>query len=400
MVQDTDILIVGAGPAGVTLALALAQAKIPHTLVDRASFPRSKVDGNVYGLKVMQALNRLNPELLPTLLAQTDQVLPGDRARIFTPNDRFFTLTFTPDPQIHSQVPFFTVNRRQFDQFLVQQLDSRYTQFFQNTTVMGMTVLDSGWDVFMSQDGQNQTLRTKLLVGADGAKSTLVKLLGLDVPALWVSDMVQGYGRGIRFEGVDQPLPIEGHFLPQLNGGFFFLAPMADGTVNVGLNKPRSFSTPTAPNLTDLFHETIAQHPTLGPRFREMTWVEPLQSWPEVMGCTQRSSLVGPGYLLLGDAAGLGNPLTGFGTGNAMLSALLAAQTIQEAVRDHTYDLDHLHTYHRAIVQAFGGEFRTGTFLRRLTKFPWLFNQLTEETWLKRLLRSGFGSSANKIRQM
>ncbi len=400
MNQSTEVLIVGAGPAGATLALALSQAKIPHILVDRAQFPRPKVDGNVYGIKVMESLNALNPEWLGELLDTSDQVLACNQAQIFTPNDRSFTINFPNAPQSQGRAPFFTVNRTYFDNFLISRLDPNYTQTFWNSKVMGLTATGRGWDVFIGEGENSQIINTKLLVAADGAESTVLQLLKLKVPASHIYETVQGYCKGVK--GINS-LPIgsiEGHFLTDSVPGFFFLAPMSDGTVNVGVGKPRTAMSQSPWTLTELFEKIITTHPTLRSRFEEMEWVQPLKPWPGVNRRSGYVSPVGNGYLLLGDAAGLCNPFTGFGTGNAMTSALLAAQTISKAFQAKSYKRDQLKAYDRAISKTFNTEFQISELLSRMMASPSFCNQLSQDGWIKKLIRLTFQGQMKQIRAM
>ncbi len=64
MTHKTDIAIIGAGPAGVTAALKLEQMGIPSVLIDKASFPRSKVCGDAIGARAIWALNRVDEKIM------------------------------------------------------------------------------------------------------------------------------------------------------------------------------------------------------------------------------------------------------------------------------------------------------------------------------------------------
>ncbi|MCC6282457.1 MAG: FAD-dependent monooxygenase, partial [Saprospiraceae bacterium] len=57
---QTELLIVGAGPAGATTSLFLAKMGIPHTIVDAAAFPRDKICGDGLDLKVFRVLQHLD----------------------------------------------------------------------------------------------------------------------------------------------------------------------------------------------------------------------------------------------------------------------------------------------------------------------------------------------------
>ncbi|MEM6613441.1 MAG: NAD(P)/FAD-dependent oxidoreductase, partial [Cyanobacteria bacterium P01_C01_bin.72] len=350
----TDILVVGAGPAGATTSLFLAKAQIPHTIVDKARFPRGKVDGNVYGQKVVEVLNRIDDRYVPELLSQPDRVLGCQAAQIFAPSGGSFRLRFT-NPLLPktsdttgtvASMPFFTLNRTQFDAFLVNKLDTQYAHPLWETELNTIEKTSQGWTVTLKQADKQQRLSPKLIIAADGANSSFVQMLGIRRPERRYYDMIQGYFKGV--SGFEDDPHIEGHFLPQVNPGFFFLAPLADGTVNVGIGKPRQLQQKDNMDLHQVFQAAIAQHPNLAPRFAQSEVLGELKDWPEVVGIRERVSLSGDGYLLTGDAAGLCNPLTGFGTGSAMLSGQEAARQATQAIQTGLFDRTSLIGYDHA----------------------------------------------------
>lgn len=405
----TDILVVGAGPAGATTSLFLAKAQIPHTLIDRTQFPRGKVDGNVYGRKVVEILNRLDSRYCEELLARQDQVLGCGSAQIFAPGGGSFRLTFDrslPVEDPNSAVagtppPFFTMNRIHFDAFLVSKLSPHYTDARWNTELTSLQVQPDGWVVSVTHPDGQDTLRPKLLIAADGANSAVVRLLGLKRKAPRHYDMLQGYFKGV--SGFEGDRHIEGHFLPQVNPGFFFMAPLADGTVNVGINKPRHRLKQDKTDLQAVLQAAIAHHPSLAPRFAHSEQVSPLQPWPEVVGGFRPLPLSGNRYLLTGDAAGLCNPLTGFGTGSAMLSGQLAAQQAIQALQKEQFDRNSLKAYDAAVYQQLQTEFAASQALHQLTQQRWMFDQLTSGPWqraIKGTMKTIFRPALETLKRM
>ncbi|NER84341.1 MAG: NAD(P)/FAD-dependent oxidoreductase [Leptolyngbya sp. SIO1D8] len=419
----TDILIVGAGPAGATASLFLAQAQIPHTLIDKAIFPREKADGNVYGVKVIEILNRLDPSYFSELITQTDQVLGCTTAQVFTPNDKSFNLRFPQyasdrtDNQASAEeyeskdVPFFTMNRRHFDHFLVSKLNQNYVDQRFNTAITALERQPHQWHVTLETAGQIIHLHPKLVIAADGANSTVLQKLGLRQPVERYYDSVQGYFRGIKgFETTNHQLSvservqyvshIEAHFLPQSNPGFFFITPLANDIFSVGVGKPRRDQQAEQLDLPQLLQEVMNNHPQLAANFVKAEPVSDLRPWPVMVGVPGQISVSGEGYLITGDAAGLCHPLTCFGTGNAMISGLLAAEQAKQCITQQCFDAAALKAYDRALYKRFQKEFQVGNILKRFTKRDWLFNWVTNSHQVQSLLRKRLKGTSAALKKL
>ncbi|MGF1523151.1 MAG: NAD(P)/FAD-dependent oxidoreductase [Leptolyngbyaceae cyanobacterium] len=417
--QTPDVVIVGAGPAGVTASLFLCQAQIPHTLVDKAVFPRDKVDGNVYGKKVIEVLDRLDPTYLPELMERQNQVLGGNAARVFTPNGKSFSLHFAPDRTsektaragnagraLSERVPFFTMNRRHFDHFLVSKLDEAYVDKRLGTALVDLERQDNQWRITLEAGSEQTILPAKLVVAADGVNSTVLQRLGLGRSEERYYDTVQGYFRGVTgFTSTDNSAAapgqahhdahIEGYFLPESNPGFLFITPLAEGIFSVGVGKPRHDLQRQSVDLRQLLQEAMQTHPKLASRFAECEPVSDVRPWPVMVGASQPVAVSGPGYLVAGDAAGLCNPLTCFGTGSAMVSGMLAAEQVQRSLAQQNFGAESLKAYDRTLYDRFQREFRVSNFIKSFTRQDWLFNQVSEnplvQGGLRRMLK---GTSA------
>ncbi|MEM9005567.1 MAG: NAD(P)/FAD-dependent oxidoreductase [Cyanobacteria bacterium P01_F01_bin.86] len=418
-VSATDVVILGAGPAGVTASLFLCQAKIPHTLVDKATFPRDKVDGNVYGNKVIEILNRLDPAYFSELMARTDQTVGCSWARVFTPNEKNFDLRFDAahvkdaNGQEHSETPasdtpFFTMNRRHFDHFLISKLDQNYVDQHFGSELVGLNWQASQWQITLKSSGQSKTIKARLIVAADGVNSTVLQLLGLSQPIERGYDTVQGYFRGVagfqddatQSSAVGDTSHIEGYFLPESNPGFLFITPLPEGLFSVGVGKPQQDIQNQHVDLQQLLHEAMHRHPKLSARFAQCESVSEIRPWPVMVGPSQPVSVSGAGYLITGDAAGLCNPLTCFGTGSAMVSGMLAAQQVQQSVSQQRFDGETLSAYDRALYGRLQREFRVSSFIKSLTKRDRLFNQLTNNQPIQGFLRRTLKGTSTMLKQL
>jgi len=157
--EKTDILIVGAGPAGSTLAYQAARLGIDALLLDKAKFPRGKTCAGGINLRTLR--------LLPFDLGPVvEGVITGIS---FTRNFEGPILRRYPEPLM------VTVRRENFDHFLVQQAQQAGAQFFDETQFLSLSQKGEGVQAVTSSG----TCWTKFLVGADGAQSVVAKKLDL-----------------------------------------------------------------------------------------------------------------------------------------------------------------------------------------------------------------------------
>jgi flavin-dependent dehydrogenase len=96
----------------------------------------------------------------------------------------------------------------------------------------------------------------------------------------------------------------------------------------------------------------------------------------------------GDRVLLAGDAAGLCNPLTGFGTAKAIDSGRLAAAVAATAIRVGQFDRAALSAYDRDLQRLFDQEFVLSRRINRWNQSPWFMNFLTGRSLPRRLLQS------------
>ena len=130
--------------------------------------------------------------------------------------------------------------------------------------------------------------------------------------------------------------------------GYGWLFPAGDGTVNIGvgaLNTMKGFANLNLNRLCDSYRDLVADSWQLGP------YLERPRAWRLPMSATKRH---GPGWVAIGDAAGLINPMNGEGIDYGLETGILVADLFAEdpsAVAD---------TYDRIVAERFDAFLRTG----------------------------------------
>jgi geranylgeranyl reductase family protein len=331
-VVDFDVVVAGAGPAGVSTAVALKRRGIRVVVVDRATFPRAKPCGGGLTGHTVEAMAALGLEL-------TVPSVPSPRARV-----RFGSEVRT----VELGRPVRVVRREEFDHSLVEQARALGVEVREDTALEGFTVEDGGVTV-----GAAGRIRARVLVGADGVGSLVRKRL------------LPREGRPIRLFRLEIAGETDDSmlydFTPMADGlrGYLWIFPVPGGRLNVGLMHYPGTAL-SGGELTALLDRHLAAH---GVRLSR-----PARGWP-AWSYLPGARVAAPHLLVVGDAAGI-DALTGEGIAVGMEQGLVAADTIARA-------LD-------------GGDFRFAGYRRALRRAT-VGRELALDRWLARLL---YGSSA------
>ncbi|MCS7475889.1 geranylgeranyl reductase family protein [Umezawaea endophytica] len=328
--DEWDLVVVGAGPAGSTAALAALRAdpSARVLLLDAADFPRDKVCGDGVAPHALDVLSDLGVDV--------DALVGGTRPitslRLVSPRGVVAARAFARPAAV---VPRFLLDERLVRAAVEAGAVLRRHRVRTVTAVDGAVLVDG-------------TVRARAVVGADGAESVVRRHCGAR-PARpgTVAIALRGYaGSGPWREG-EQSLTMTAEHWPAYAWAF----PVGDGTANVGYGQLVRATAPTRAHLTQRLRDLLPGLPALRLRGHRL----PLS--------TGRPDVGHGRVLLTGDAASLINPLTGEGIYYAVLSGRLAGAAALTA--------DPAATYRRALRRHLGTHLRHTDVLARLTGRPW-----------------------------
>ncbi len=382
----SSIVIIGAGPAGCATSLFLAKHKIPHTIIDKAVFPRDKVCGDALSGKTVYVLNQLDPSIIPAFDQQKKQFIESWGVKFVAPNGKAIDIPFKQDMSKEKYPPGFISKRIDFDNELFKRLDRNYATVLDGTEVTEINRNGDLFDVTIVKNDSTQTLKNiKLLVGAEGDRSVVAKKLS---PNKKENDH---YCAGIRayYEGVEGMHPqnfIELHFLPEMLPGYFWIFPLPNGMANIGAGMLSSEVSKRKVNLKADMLKAIENNPAISARFKNAKLQGKIQGWGLPLGSKKRP-VSGAGFLLVGDAGSLIDPFTGEGIGNALYSGMMAANHITEAVKQNRFDAAFLKQYDDAFYARQWDELKLSHTMQKLVKFPWLFNFVVNKAHKNKALR-------------
>jgi menaquinone-9 beta-reductase len=309
-----DALVVGSGPAGSVAALVLARGGARVALVDKARFPRDKACGDLVGPRGVQLLDDLGI-VVPGAVPVGDMIVVGPTGR---------TVRLPCRPGLTYPGHGLALPRTAFDETLHEAAVSAGAEFFVGRAAEPL-VANGSLDGFELSGGAR--LRADVVIGADGASSRVADVAGLVDPSrvLW--------GFALRAY-VEDPVALPHIVLWEPNPwrgfpGYGWLFPGVGGRANLGLGLGVLSHRPAGTAATQRFDD-FAEHlgrlgvlgaarASLSPRGRLGGWLK-----MGMVGTTPGRGRV----LLVGDAAGLVNPLQGEGISEAMGSGRAAAEAV------------------------------------------------------------------------
>ncbi len=304
MQRNFDIIIIGAGPAGATLASELAGKGVSVAILEKEKLPRYKCCAG--GLSV-RAAKLLNPQILNTIENEI--------------TDSTFTLAGGRPYSRHDSRPVgYTVMRDKFDYALTKQAEKAGAVILQEHETKKISMDDERVQVFTNAGDYY----SKFVVGADGAMGVVSKALDFKrkfsyAVAIETEVNVTEAVRQCR----NSQVTIDLGRIP----GYAWVFPKSDH-LSIGIACHRSKVKDLKLHFQEFLHSL-----QLGP-YSITRWRGSL-----IPMCRGRVSAVRGRAILLGDAAGLADPLTGEGIYSAILSARLASPVMERALQGNPASL-------------------------------------------------------------
>lgn len=366
--QQTDIVIIGAGPAGITAAIGLGKKNVPCTLVDAGRFPRPKICGDGLSGKVLKALDRLDPSWKEELLRSG--MAAGSRAvRFFSPAGKMTAIQF---PLEESPFPAGLVcARKDFDHFLLKKaLVFSSVNYCEGVRVKSIRKTGDGYSL-IDQSGKWQ-MDARLVLVATGAETGLRRAAAMGNGS-HDQDLVgvRAYFTGVN--GLDPLNAIELHFLKELLPCYLWIFPYRDRLANIGIALPAGMARKKDISLKEIMFRMINDYPYLRERFAGASLKGRVEAH-RLPHYTGMETIAGAHWMLLGDAARLVDPFTGEGISNAMISGMMAADVAAECHASGDFSHDMTRLYQEKVYKKLNGELSLGLRLHHLAKKPELLN--------------------------
>ena len=306
------MIVVGARCAGSPLATMLAERGLSVCLLDRSSFPSDTP--STHGIQPCGVAILARLGLRERLLAVTD---PVEHAFLAFDELRVEVRDF--DRKVGA--PMLNVRRVTLDSILLEAAEAAGVEVRTGTNVTGL--IESGGRV----GGVETTagpLRAPLVVGADGARSTMARLLGAAEYAKTPARRIFTWGY---YEGVPADNRV---WLGRVGEHAYLASPTDAGLFLAAVVPPFERRAELREDRDRHFEEGLAGWPELHEHIGSARRVGPVRMMSRLDGFFRESA--GPGWALVGDAGHFKDPTPGQGIADALRQAVALTEAIERAL--------------------------------------------------------------------
>jgi menaquinone-9 beta-reductase len=356
---EVDVAVVGGGPGGAAAAHHLAARGHSVLVCEKKAFPREKTCGDGLTPRAIKALEGMG---------LADELRSWERVKGLRVHAAGRSLDL-PFPELRDWCDYGLVKpRKDLDRIVLDNAEAAGAKVLYETEVSSPVLEGTRvTGVVAKRDGELEEVRARYVVCAEGAATKFSRALGR------ARDESYPMGLAIR-QYFRSPLQHSGWFDAYLDvrvgpdavPGYGWMFPVGDGTVNAGVGLLSTYGNWRKVNLHDLQTGFVGQLPadlevaaaTASSKPRAGRLFMGASVWPPH----------GPGFVMVGDAAGMVNPCNGEGIAYGYETGRIAAGHIDSALRNGGSPL--LDGYSDELLRTYGPYYRLGRRFVRLIGYP------------------------------
>ena len=329
-VSETDVVVIGGGPAGATASTLIAQKGYKVRLFERETFPRYHVGESMIP-ETYWVLERLN--MLPKMRAS--HFVHKHSVQFVSANGKSSAPFYFYDNKPHECSQTWQVERSEFDMMMLNNAREHGVDAHE-----GVRVLDVLFDgdratgiKIQKPDGTTEQVNAKVIVDASGQSGMLMNRMKLRVwdPVLNKGAIWTYWEGAYRDTGKNEGATVV--LQTESKNGWFWNIPLHNNRVSIGIVAPFDHLFKGRGTHEEVYHEEIEACPAVKERIAGATRVS---GYHATRDYSYRSTKVaGNGYVMVGDAFGFLDPLYSSGILLALKSGEMAADAVVEGLMNN-----------------------------------------------------------------
>lgn len=329
--KNSDVLVIGAGPAGSIAAAILKKSGLDVQVIEKTKFPRFVIGESLLP-RCMEALDEAG--LMDAVKAQHFQQKNGAK---FVWEGKVCDFSFTQQ-YTKGYNHAYQVKRADFDKALADGCEEKGVAIHYETEVTDVVIHENGTSTstVKRKDGTTETINAKFIVDGSGYGRVLPTLFGLNKPSTQ-------YTRRAVFCHMQDPFRYEFEEPDRITifvhnpKTWIWVIPFADGTTSVGYVGEPAFFEQYNGTITEQFLAMLQAEEIISQRFRDpqLVWEEPrlLQGWSATT-----ESFYGKGFVLTGNVTEFLDPVFSSGVTLASVSSQIAAKLVIKQLNGEKVD--------------------------------------------------------------
>ena len=328
-IQSTDVLVIGAGPAGTVAASIVNKAGFKVRIVEKMKFPRFVIGESLLP-RCMEALEEAG--FLEAVKEKKFQEKGGAKfVKEGKTCDYQFADQFTKGWQWTWQVP-----RAEFDKTLADTVEKMGVPIDYETTVTGIEFRGSdSITTVVDKNGKESQIEARFIIDGSGYGRVIPRLFNMDKPSnLPPRKALFTHTVDLRRELSDEPNRIT--IVVHQPAVWVWIIPFSNGITSLGFVGDPSFFAKNPGSTEQQLRALIAQEPYLKERFKGIEFIfEPkvLESWSST---TDR--FYGDGFVLTGNVTEFLDPVFSSGVTLATVSSQIAGKLVVEKLNGRQVD--------------------------------------------------------------
>ncbi|MER8742921.1 FAD-dependent monooxygenase [Mesorhizobium sp. M1004] len=311
--ETTEVLIIGAGPTGMALSIALHQAGVDHVLIDRLTQGLQTSRAGVIHAQTLESLEPLGlTQRLSELSVNLDDFAIRDRSRVL------LKLDFGKLPSKHPYLMMLPQNVT--EQVFAERIAVLGGVIHREVEAVAVAQDSDGARVTVVEQGHEKLISARYVVGADGMQSLVRKSTGIEFDGeAYDGSFVLA---DVRLDWPVGPAEVSLFFAP---AGLVVVAPLPDGSYRVVATMKDA---PEKPGTADIQALLDSRGPTTTrARVLDLTWSSRFRVHHRLVRAYRKDRL-----FLMGDAAHVHSPAGGQGMNTGIIDAVVLGQLLGDVV--------------------------------------------------------------------